>query len=141
MKTKHKAVAAYVRVSTVGQNAAGQRAEIEQWLSGNGINPATVRWYVDKKTGEVLHEAGYYRKVYDEYKTKKEQEIVKVCQGCDGAGKTTNDNGKKIKCRNCGGTGGPAPWGRSPGHRHNAATRYMEKRLVRDIWRAWRDCK
>ncbi len=29
-------------------------------------------------------------------------------------------------------------WGKSPGHRHNAATRYMEKRLVRDVWRQWR---
>jgi DNA invertase Pin-like site-specific DNA recombinase len=30
-------VAVYVRVSTVGQNEAGQRAEIERWLVGNGI--------------------------------------------------------------------------------------------------------
>lgn len=29
-------------------------------------------------------------------------------------------------------------WGKSPKHRHNAATRYMEKRLLRDVWRQWR---
>jgi hypothetical protein len=34
-----KAVAAYVRVSTVEQNEAGQRAEITRWLTGNGIGP------------------------------------------------------------------------------------------------------
>lgn len=28
---------------------------------------------------------------------------------------------------------------RSDGHVHNRAKRYMEKRLVRDLWRAWRD--
>lgn len=28
---------------------------------------------------------------------------------------------------------------RSDGHIHNRAKRYMEKRLVRDLWRAWRD--
>lgn len=28
---------------------------------------------------------------------------------------------------------------RSDGHVHNRAKRYMEKRLIRDLWRAWRD--
>jgi DNA invertase Pin-like site-specific DNA recombinase len=53
-KPKPKGLAAYVRVSTVGQNEAGQRAEIERWLTGNGIDPANVRWFVDKKTGDNL---------------------------------------------------------------------------------------
>jgi DNA invertase Pin-like site-specific DNA recombinase len=43
-----KAVACYVRVSTVGQNEAGQRSELERWLSGNGIDAAGVRWFIDK---------------------------------------------------------------------------------------------
>lgn len=42
----------YVRVSTVGQNEAGQRREIERWLKGNGITD--TRWYVDKATGTNL---------------------------------------------------------------------------------------
>jgi len=54
MKRKAKKIGAYVRVSTIGQNAAGQRAEIEQWLTGNGIDLANVRWYVDKRTGDDL---------------------------------------------------------------------------------------
>jgi DNA invertase Pin-like site-specific DNA recombinase len=54
-KAKGKSVAAYVRVSTTGQNEAGQRAEIERWLTANGINPASVRWFVDKgKSGDNL---------------------------------------------------------------------------------------
>src|SRR5580704_7470460 len=55
MKTKSKSVACYVRVSTVGQNEAGQRAEISRWLTGNGIKPASVQWFVDKgKSGDNL---------------------------------------------------------------------------------------
>lgn len=54
-------VAVYVRVSTDGQNEAGQRAEIERWLSGNGINPADVVWYVDKKTGDTLQRPAFER--------------------------------------------------------------------------------
>jgi DNA invertase Pin-like site-specific DNA recombinase len=41
-------IAAYIRVSTTGQNEAGQRAEIERWLTGNGIDPKTVKWFIDK---------------------------------------------------------------------------------------------
>lgn len=59
MKTKPKSVAAYVRVSTVGQNEAGQRAEIERWLSGNGMEPRSVRWYVDKKSGDTLQRPAF----------------------------------------------------------------------------------
>jgi DNA invertase Pin-like site-specific DNA recombinase len=52
--TEPKAVTCYVRVSTVGQNEAGQRAEIDRWLAGNGIRPGSVRWFVDKKSGDNL---------------------------------------------------------------------------------------
>jgi DNA invertase Pin-like site-specific DNA recombinase len=55
MKTRAKSVVCYVRVSTIGQNEAGQRAEIERWLAGNRIKAASVRWYVDKgKSGDSL---------------------------------------------------------------------------------------
>jgi DNA invertase Pin-like site-specific DNA recombinase len=54
-KSTPKTVAAYIRVSTVGQNEAGQRAAIQHWLSGNGVKPARVRWFVDKgKSGDNL---------------------------------------------------------------------------------------
>jgi DNA invertase Pin-like site-specific DNA recombinase len=55
MKSKAKCLACYVRVSTIGQNEAGQRAEIERWLTGNGIRRANVHWYLDKgKSGDDL---------------------------------------------------------------------------------------
>jgi DNA invertase Pin-like site-specific DNA recombinase len=50
-----KAIAVYVRVSTEEQNEQSQRAELERWLKGQGIDPATVRWYVDKGySGDTL---------------------------------------------------------------------------------------
>lgn len=57
-----KRVACYVRVSTIGQNEAGQRSEIERWLTGNGIDPASVVWYVDKgRTGDNLRRPAFER--------------------------------------------------------------------------------
>jgi DNA invertase Pin-like site-specific DNA recombinase len=47
-------VAVYARVSTVEQNLAGQKREINQWLQGNGVNPKSVHWYVDKVSGATL---------------------------------------------------------------------------------------
>ena len=73
--------------------------------------------------------------MYDEYKARKEAEIVSECMGCKGTGRIT----PKTKCRNCEGRGVDAPWGASLGHRHNAATRYVEKRLIRHLWVQWRE--
>jgi hypothetical protein len=52
---------------------------------------------------------------------------------CEGKGKI-----EKKKCENCEGTGGPAPWGKSDGHRHNAARRYMVKQFMQELWTTWR---
>lgn len=49
--------AVYVRVSSVGQNVAGQRAEIERWLSGNGIKNA--EWFIDKASGSNLERPAF----------------------------------------------------------------------------------
>ena len=51
--------AAYIRVSTVGQNEAGQKREIQQWLKGQGIDLKTVRWFLDKETGDTLARPGF----------------------------------------------------------------------------------
>lgn len=51
--------AVYVRVSTTGQNEAGQRREIERWLDGNGIDQQSVHWYVDKDTGDHLNRPAF----------------------------------------------------------------------------------
>lgn len=47
-------IAVYVRVSTHEQNTAGQERELQRWLAANDINADSVRWYVDKATGNNL---------------------------------------------------------------------------------------
>jgi len=47
-------VAVYLRVSTKEQNLDGQRAQVERWLKGQGIDPGGVLWFVDKETGDTL---------------------------------------------------------------------------------------
>ena len=51
--------AVYVRVSTVGQNEAGQRREIARWLKGNRLDG--VAWYVDRETGDNLDRPEFQR--------------------------------------------------------------------------------
>jgi len=51
--------AVYIRVSTVGQNEAGELAEIDKWLAGNGI--ADAAYYVDRETGENLDRPEFIR--------------------------------------------------------------------------------
>lgn len=49
-----KTIAVYVRVSTTGQNAAGQRAAITEWLTAHGHATDAAVWYADKTTGANL---------------------------------------------------------------------------------------
>lgn len=51
--------AAYIRVSTTGQNEAGQKREIKRWLKGQNLAP--VKWYVDKKSGDSLDRPDFAR--------------------------------------------------------------------------------
>lgn len=52
-------VACYIRVSTVGQNAEGQRREIENWLLAHGISDAV--FFTDKKSGDNLDRPAFKR--------------------------------------------------------------------------------
>ena len=54
-------IGVYVRVSTIGQNEAGQRRGIKHWLKGNGIADDDVRWYVDKESGDNLDRPAFQR--------------------------------------------------------------------------------
>lgn len=74
-----------------------------------------------------------WRKFYDNYKHRKESQIMATCMGCLGAGKT-----KRGKCENCDGGTKPAPWGMSKGHRHNASLRYMSKMFLASLYKEWR---
>lgn len=49
----------YIRVSTVGQNEAGQRREIKRWLIGNNFDLDSVAWVVDKESGDKLDRPGF----------------------------------------------------------------------------------
>ena len=53
--------AIYVRVSTSGQNEAGQKMEIEKWLDGNSIDRRNVKWFVDVETGDNLDRPQFER--------------------------------------------------------------------------------
>ena len=54
-------VCCYVRVSTVGQNAASQKREIKKWLEGNDIEADSVSWFVDKESGDSLERPEFER--------------------------------------------------------------------------------
>lgn len=51
--------AIYCRVSTTSQNLAGQKKEINAWLSGHNITDAT--WYSDKATGNNTDRSGFQK--------------------------------------------------------------------------------
>ena len=52
-------VAAYLRVSTSGQNLDGQRSEVAAWLKAHGHDPKAVAWYEDKETGASVDRPGF----------------------------------------------------------------------------------
>jgi len=54
-------IAAYIRVSTKDQSTQSQRAEIERWLSGNGIQAERVSWYEDQESGTTLQRPEFER--------------------------------------------------------------------------------
>lgn len=79
-----------------------------------------------------------WRDHYDNEKVRKQNTLVDACMGCDGTGKAKKGESKGKKCKNCNGTGGPAPWGESDGHRHRAAIRKMVKMFLLELWKEWR---
>ena len=54
-----ESICCYVRVSTVGQNEASQKREIQKWLAGNGYNSNSVQWFVDKESGDSLNRPSF----------------------------------------------------------------------------------
>ena len=50
--------AVYIRVSTAGQNEAGQRREIKRWLAGNSLE---ATWYLDKESADHLDRPEFQR--------------------------------------------------------------------------------
>lgn len=54
-------IGAYIRVSDVGQNVAGQRREIDEWLAGNNKTGEEVVYYIDKASGNNLDRTEFNR--------------------------------------------------------------------------------
>ena len=95
-----------------------------------------------------------YKAIYDDYKHYISSKMVETCELCLGSGKVkkkkedqderdiepadVNETEGVDKCYNCGGTGGPAPAGKSNAHRHQRAVRYMIKMFLKDLWIEWR---
>jgi DNA invertase Pin-like site-specific DNA recombinase len=65
--------ACYVRVSGPDQNERGQRAEIQKWLKGNGLE---ARFYLDKQTGDNLDRPGFQRLQHDIFNGKVKTVVV-----------------------------------------------------------------
>ncbi len=92
-----------------------------------------------------------WRKFYDDYKHRKQNQQVDVCMRCEGKGEAQREDEedepeagvkkkkKIVKCWNCGGTGGPAPWGKDDKHRHQAAQRKMVKEFLLQFHVKWRE--
>lgn len=90
-----------------------------------------------------------WRKFYDNYKHRKENQIVACCMLCEGKGGLKTVDNKQMpaelgpkgvkKCYNCGGKKHNVPWGRGDKHRHMAATRYMVKMFLLELWTTWRE--
>ncbi len=42
------------RVSTRQQKTDSQKAEIQRWLKGHGLNPKSVQWFEDHESGKSI---------------------------------------------------------------------------------------
>jgi hypothetical protein len=108
----------------------GEKANFNPWLKSK----------MTKILGDsFLKSRSPWRDFYDNYKTRKQNQKVEECMACKGKGKVkSKETGKLGKCKNCAGTGGPAPWGCSDAHRHQAAIRYMSKMFLKELYVQWR---
>lgn len=60
MKTSSaESVACYCRVSTRQQKTDSQKAEIERWLKGHGLNPKSVQWFEDHESGKSINRPAF----------------------------------------------------------------------------------
>ena len=94
-----------------------------------------------------------WTKFYYNYKTRKENQMVKVCMLCDGLGAlikekkgareitvpATPDVKGASTCYNCDGKKHNVLWGRGKAHRDMAAKRYMMKMFLLELWTTWRE--
>jgi len=54
-----ESVACYCRVSTRQQKTDSQKAEIERWLKGHGLNPKSIQWFEDHESGKIIQRPAF----------------------------------------------------------------------------------
>ena len=52
-------IACYCRVSTRHQKNDSQRAEIDKWVTSNGLDKTAIRWFEDKDTGTTTNRPAF----------------------------------------------------------------------------------
>ncbi len=118
-----------VQGGSAPRRTKGQKLTYNSWLRTKVVGVAA----------DCMIKAGSdWREHYDNYKLRKQSMSLETCMGCGGTKKALKGDNKGKKCKNCKGTGGPAPWGESDGHRHRAALRYMMKKFLQAMWIEWR---
>lgn len=126
----------------------GAKVRAQHFVSGHAPRPTKGQklgynaWLRTKLVGVMadcmIKSKSPWREFYDQYKHRKQHSVVQQCMACEGTTKAKKGENKGKKCKNCNGTGGPAPWGESDGHRHRAAMRYMVKMFLAQLWEEWR---
>ncbi len=113
-----------VITGTAQRRKKGEKAKYNPWMKSKML---TVLG------GSFIKSNSPWRKFYDDYKARKQNQQVRLCMLCKG----TKVFDKK-PCGNCNGTGGPCAWGRSDAHRHQASLRYMVKMFLLELHKQWR---
>jgi len=108
-------------LALIGGERQGPRANAKEALQ-HGYSPRrrSVMWNIGET---IIKVGGPYRAVYDARKLYEQSRPACLKKFSEGKG-MCEDKEVPGRCR--------------PGHIHNRSRRYMEKRLLRDLWRAWR---
>ena len=129
----------------------GQKCAYSPWLKSKLTK--VLGECLLKASGKVKDDAdpGPWYTLFANEKNRLTNKIVPVCQLCNGTGKTEKEvkgeSGKAkdkdapkeiVKCWNCDGTGGPAPYGKGAKHRYQMALRKACKGLLAELYKKWR---
>jgi len=99
----------------IRQGGLSKNATAEQWIEhGYNKKRRSVLWTIGDSLLKTNGKTGKYKRIYDERKKFEMKRLKKVWVA----------DGKKAKSF-------------KPGHAHRRAQRYMEKRLLVDLWNEW----
>lgn len=125
-------------------NATGRAVRRKKGHKSNW-NPFLKAKMVFVLGGCFLKANSPWREFYDNYKTRKQNQLVDECMLCAGLGALLGTEPADPKkegtktCYNCKGKCSGVPWGRGDAHRHQSAIRYMVKMFLLKLWTHWRE--